>query len=60
MEKINEQKLASHNKFNETHNSLKNLRVAVKKIKFMKPEEFSVIINDTINDDINHSNSNIN
>lgn len=50
VEKINEQKLASYHKFNETHSSLRNLRHAIKKLKFMKPEEFSVIINDTFNE----------
>jgi hypothetical protein len=34
--------------------------MAIKKIKFMKPEEFSVIINDKFNENVNCSNSNIN
>ena len=60
MEKINQQKLASYNKFNETHSSLRNLRNAIKKLKFMKPEEFSVIINNTFNDELDSSNPKMN
>jgi hypothetical protein len=36
------------------------LRQAIKKLKFMKPEEFSVIINDTFNDDVDESSPKMN
>lgn len=47
---VNEQKIETQKKFDETHSSLRNLRLAMKKIKFMRPEEFTEVMNETLNE----------